>query len=215
MTARPVKRQPRGEDRQERIIAVAVRHFATYGYTRTSIARIAADAGVSDAGVLHHFGTKSGLFTAVIERRESAYTAQHLLEATSVRDLFDRIIAGAAAAAADPAFLRFRAVLSGEALLDGNPASGHLRDVLATSLEALTPIVTAGIDSGEVLPDTEPRQLVLELLALNEGIRDQAVTMPEDIPYIEVFTRALDRLYRAIAVAPAQPPAATPQPAQA
>ncbi|RLP83238.1 TetR/AcrR family transcriptional regulator [Mycetocola lacteus] len=191
--------RPSGLKRQRRIIEVAAEHFARVGYTRATVAKIAAEVGVTDAGVLHHFGSKENLFNAVVAHREDAYARHDPSAATSVRDLMDRLIAGAASSADEPALLRFRAVLSGEALLEDSPASGHLRHVLETSLATLVPIVQRGIDTGELVPDTDPQQFVLEALALNEGVRGQVVVSPEVIDYIPVFTRALNRLYASVA----------------
>ncbi len=44
-----------------RIRDAAVRRFGAEGFARTSVREIAADAGVSPALVIHHFGSKQGL----------------------------------------------------------------------------------------------------------------------------------------------------------
>lgn len=58
---------PRGdkERTQARILQAARETFARRGYDRTSIAMIAARAGVSRAAVFWHFGSKQGLFEQV------------------------------------------------------------------------------------------------------------------------------------------------------
>jgi AcrR family transcriptional regulator len=54
--------------RQETILAAAIPEFAASGYERTRIADIAAKVGVTEPVVFQNFGTKSGLFIAVLER---------------------------------------------------------------------------------------------------------------------------------------------------
>lgn len=57
---------------------VAAEHFAREGYGRTSMTRIAADAGVTRALVYHYFPGKESLLEAVLRREASV-----LLEATA------------------------------------------------------------------------------------------------------------------------------------
>jgi AcrR family transcriptional regulator len=54
--------------RRETILAAAIPQFAASGYERTRIADIAAKVGVTEPVVFQNFGTKSGLFVAVLDR---------------------------------------------------------------------------------------------------------------------------------------------------
>ena len=58
-----------GRERRERIVEAATERFSTNGYARTSLARVAQDAGVSTTGLMHHFPTKQHLLLAVAEHR--------------------------------------------------------------------------------------------------------------------------------------------------
>src|SRR5258707_12998453 len=49
----------------ERIRTAALKSFATYGTSATSLRTVASAAGVSVGLVQHHFGTKAGLVKAV------------------------------------------------------------------------------------------------------------------------------------------------------
>src|SRR4051794_39181263 len=55
-------------DRREQIVDVAVRHFAQTGLHGTSTEAIAREAGVSQPYLFRLFGTKRGLFLAVMAR---------------------------------------------------------------------------------------------------------------------------------------------------
>lgn len=61
--------RPRGRssDSRERIVSAAVDEFAREGYDGATIRSIAARAGVDPALVHHYFGSKSGLFAAIID----------------------------------------------------------------------------------------------------------------------------------------------------
>ena len=60
-------RRPGSPDTREEILDAARDAFAADGFERSSIRRIAADAGVDPALVHHYFGTKDKLFLAAVE----------------------------------------------------------------------------------------------------------------------------------------------------
>ncbi|MCU0283270.1 MAG: TetR family transcriptional regulator [Candidatus Nanopelagicales bacterium] len=65
----PRRRGPRagaGEDTREAIVAAARVEFAQHGFAGTTLRSIAARAGVDPALIHHYFGTKMGLFQAVL-----------------------------------------------------------------------------------------------------------------------------------------------------
>ncbi|MCZ9881630.1 TetR/AcrR family transcriptional regulator [Arthrobacter sp. B2a2-09] len=192
-------RQRRGDERRERILAAAVHRFAHRGYDATRIADIARDAGVTDAGLIHHFPTKLALFLTIVERREQAYGLHEIGDLDTVSDLLHWYIKAVREAAQRPDYVYFRAMLSGSGLLDGHPIAGRLAANLEGALDGLTPIFRRGIDRGEISGDEDAEQLMLELLALNEGIRAQWVALPGRIDYPAVFERAVNAMYRRIA----------------
>lgn len=197
----------RGEVRREQILNAAVRHFAARGYEAARLADIARDAGMTDAGLIHHFPTKRDLFVAVIERREEAY-APVVRGASSVAELFHAFGEAVRAAAAEPEYLRFRAMLGGAGPLTDHPATAHLALRLEQALELLLPVLQAGVETGELLPGSDPYAIALHVLALNDGLRAQWVQFPGRIDYPAVFEAGLRALYRSAAGAelPASPP---------
>src|ERR1700741_5429978 len=68
--AAPVRRgRPRDPERWQRIMEAARSHFYAHGLERASVDAIAADAGVSKMTVYSNFGSKEGLFEAVVRER--------------------------------------------------------------------------------------------------------------------------------------------------
>lgn len=66
-TARSSGRRP-GSDSSSKHILVTARHcFAETGFNGTSLRTVALKAGVDPSTVIHFFGTKEGLFTAVVQ----------------------------------------------------------------------------------------------------------------------------------------------------
>ena len=62
-----VRAPERQRARQQRIVAVAMEHFATRGYEAARIDEIAREAGVSKGAVFGYFETKAGLFLAAYQ----------------------------------------------------------------------------------------------------------------------------------------------------
>lgn len=72
------------EQRREQILKAAVHVFARKGLTDTSIAEIAATAGISHGLIYRHFASKEEVFAAVVE--QSLGYAQQLARFTLERD---------------------------------------------------------------------------------------------------------------------------------
>ena len=68
-------RRPGATDTREQIAAAAQSLFAELGYERTTFRRIAADAGVDPALVVHFYGSKEDLFRKVMELPEAVSDA--------------------------------------------------------------------------------------------------------------------------------------------
>jgi TetR/AcrR family transcriptional repressor of mexJK operon len=65
----PRRGRPRDPKRWQRIMEAARSHFNAHGFERTSVDAIAVDAGVSKMTIYSHFGSKEGLFEAVVRDR--------------------------------------------------------------------------------------------------------------------------------------------------
>lgn len=59
---------PNQVDRRAAILDQAERHFADHGYKGAVLADIARSCGLGNAGLIHHFASKSALYRAVLER---------------------------------------------------------------------------------------------------------------------------------------------------
>src|SRR5579875_2637415 len=71
---RPARAAGRQRAKRERIIAVAMEHFASRGYEGTRADEIAAAAGVSKGAVFGYFGGKAGLFLAAYQAATRSFS---------------------------------------------------------------------------------------------------------------------------------------------
>ena len=53
---------------KEKILDASFEVFVRHGYTKTSTAMLAEEAGISKALIFHHFGSKKKLYISVLER---------------------------------------------------------------------------------------------------------------------------------------------------
>jgi len=73
---RAARRAPgRQRARQQRILAVAMEHFATRGYEAARVEEIASEAGVAKGAVFGYFETKAGLFLAAYQAAARSFPA--------------------------------------------------------------------------------------------------------------------------------------------
>ena len=63
---------------RERILDTAERHFATYGFSGTSLRALTEEAEVNLAAVNYHFGSKEALYEQVFVRRVAPMNARVL-----------------------------------------------------------------------------------------------------------------------------------------
>lgn len=115
----PAMGTPRGQQAKTDIIRAAMELFGEVGFHGASLRDIAARAGMSHPGMLHHFPTKTALLQAVLERRdhEDATVVQaerdtgrtrlqamiHLMERNSERRPIIELFTALAAEATSPA----------------------------------------------------------------------------------------------------------------
>ena len=84
------KRRQHAKATRDRVVEAAERRFARFGYTGTTVATVAADAGVSAETVYKAFGGKAGIVRALYERGLAGIgpvPAPERLDARSARHL--------------------------------------------------------------------------------------------------------------------------------
>jgi len=89
-----------GPETRQRILAVALGLFSQQGFHRTSIRRIAREAGLSDAALYYHFASKREILEALYEER-GFVAAMQLLERLEARVPLRQQLVRTAMASAD------------------------------------------------------------------------------------------------------------------
>ncbi|BAX94400.1 TetR/AcrR family transcriptional regulator [Mycobacterium shigaense] len=181
----------KGEDRKQRILEVAQRLLARNGWRATTLAQIAGEAGVTPAGLLHHFESKEQLLHAVLDARDLDDEAH----ADRGGDLLSQISQVAERFNRAPELLSTFTVLLVESILPDAP----LHDRMLARQQAATEIVAAAIRRGQTdgayRADIDPAVKAVEILAFIHGMETLWLLDPS-IPLTEVFKQYAETLAR-------------------
>ena len=170
---------------REQLLDAAERVFRDHGVTRTSLAEIAAEAGVTRGAVYWHFRDKADLFTAMCERATSPLDA--LVE--QARDSNEASPLATLRALCVDTLLhlggddRARAVL--EIVFHKSELSGDLATVAERhdrdcrhARVCVADVVRRAIEVGELPPDTDAHLAVHAIYAYITGIMHEWTAEP-------------------------------------
>ncbi|PXW27717.1 UNVERIFIED_CONTAM: TetR family transcriptional regulator [Williamsia faeni] len=172
----------KGEERKRQILDVAQRLLTRNGWRNTTLSQIASEAGVTSAGLLHHFESKAQLLHAVLEMRD-ADDDQH---ADRQGDLLEGIVKVAERFERSPELVGTFAVLQMENLEPDAP----LHDRLLARYHASIDTVAAGIRRGQVdgryRSDFDADLKAVEIVAFLNGM-ETSWLLDQSIPLTDVF----------------------------
>jgi AcrR family transcriptional regulator len=198
----------KGEDRKQRILAVAERLLARYGWRNTSLAQIAKEAGVSAAGLLHHFESKEQLLNAVLDARDADddshadRSGDLVTEICRVAERFDRA----------PELVGTFTVLLIENIAPDAPLHDRLLSRQHAAVGIVTDIIRSGQTAGRYRTDFDPAIKAIEILAFINGM-ETAWLLDPSIPLNDVFKGYAEMVARDFApqaTVPAGTAASTP-----
>jgi TetR/AcrR family transcriptional regulator len=168
MSMTEVKARPRdAEVTRETLLEVATKLFVAQGYEGTSVQQIAEAAGVAKATPSYFFGSKEGIWKAVLDAQNKAAmevapkALARLQGGGSKEQLVEALVDSYLEFLEDHADF-FRLIQWSE--LQHNPAINELPshwEAIAKALEAVTAVLLKGKKKGE-----DPRQTVMSVIAL-------------------------------------------------
>jgi AcrR family transcriptional regulator len=181
----------KGEDRRQRILEVAQRLLTRNGWRATTLGQIAREAGVSPAGLLHHFESKEQLLHAVLEARDTYDDANADTGGDVVEEL-ERIPARFRRA---PELIGTFVVLLIENLDPDAPLHDRLLDRYQRAIDIVAEGIRRGQRSGEYRTDIDPVVKAVEIVAFVNGMETSWLLDPS-IPVADVFKEYASSLAR-------------------
>jgi AcrR family transcriptional regulator len=175
-TARLTRREKQ-EQTRSRILDGALGVFRSRGYARGTIEDVAELAGCTRGTVYLHFGSKEGLFVAVVELhledQVAAFRAR-LDAARNEQELFDLLLSTVAPVSQRSTLLLDWAVMVGD-LQDGDPdLLRRAQQVQVRVDDELGALVQRLCDARTVRPAQSPARLARLLLSLGNGLTARA-----------------------------------------
>jgi TetR/AcrR family acrAB operon transcriptional repressor len=192
------------ENRPERILNAAANLIVRYGYDRTTIADIAAEAGIAKGAVYLHWSSKDALFDALL-KREMIRLMDDLLarvEADPVGGTLPRMYRHSLQALqANPLML---ALYTRDSRVLGNYMHGQDANRYSERFSFGKTFIEFLQSAGLVRADMPPAGLAYLLSVISLGYTQIETIIPADqAPPVEEFSRALELLMESGAALPA------------
>jgi AcrR family transcriptional regulator len=198
----------KGEDRRQHILDVALRLMTRGGGRATTLGQVAREAGMSTAGLLHHFPSKEQLLHAVLDARDAQDEARSDFDGDldaqlrGVRRRFDRSPAGGTDDAprggtefppGDNHLVGVFVVLLCESLDTGAPLHERFLGRYRSALRMLAGAIRRGQQSGRFRAEVDADVKAREIVAFLYGIEATWLLDPQ-VPVAQMlagYTRTL------------------------
>jgi AcrR family transcriptional regulator len=183
------------------IVDAAIELFGSRGFKGTTIAAIAERVGLTDAGVLHHFPTKSVLIEAALERGL-------LLQTTRMRELlepggleaFRRMRVWGSIVEESPELTSLQIVMSTEGIASDSPVRDYVQQRYENLHDLIVGLIRQGVDRGEIRPDVDADWEASALVAYLDGIRLQLFYSGNRLSLEAAVQRYFDLLVERLAI---------------
>jgi AcrR family transcriptional regulator len=184
----------KGEDRRQRILTAAQRLLTRNGSRGTTLGQIAREAGVSPAGLLHHFESKEQLLHAVLDARDADdlaaadFRADPIEQLEKVADRYQRA----------PELIGMFTVLLTENLNPDAPLHERFLSRYRLSVEIIASGIRRGQRAGKYRSDVDAAVKAAEIVAFLTGMETSWLLDPS-LPLSEVFHEYTSSLARQLA----------------
>jgi AcrR family transcriptional regulator len=174
----------KGEARREEIVQVALEVFARSGYRGTSLREVAELTGLTQAGLLHHFGSRENLLVEILRRREELGRESNPASGTA---------AGLATALRQnvrtPGLVELHSVLVTQAGDPAHPAHEHFTSRYERMRGRIAADLARRVAEGSIDSRVDPQKLATILVALADGLQvqwmlDDSIDMAEHYEHL-------------------------------
>ncbi len=172
-------KKTKGQRTKERIVRIAADLFSEQGFNGTSIRDIAAKAGLSHVGVIHHFPTKDDLLVSVLVFRDALLESELNRFSHLGRDqIFTWMLSILEANVRRPESVHLLVRLNAEATQEDHPAREYLVQRYSRLVEALTRHIGAQFEINPPTYAITAEDAARRTIALLDGLQTQWLLMP-------------------------------------
>jgi AcrR family transcriptional regulator len=176
------------------ILEAALAVFARGGFRSGSLREIAEAVGMSEAGLLHHFPSKSALLAEVLELRDEHSLELVPIDGPEPLETLRGLVKLARYNASVPGVVELYCTLSAEATTPGHPAHAYFVGRYGTTVENLTSSFERCAERGLLHEGVRPASAARATIALMDGLQVQwlldrdSVDMAEEL---EAYLRSV------------------------
>lgn len=191
-----------GRAKRAEILDAATRLFATAGYHKVPISQIAADVGLSESGLLHHFRSKKHLLLGVAERRleqtASWWGSQRHDGEDDPLYVFRNMVESTRELVREPGLIELFVLISAEAADSSTPANQLYATWYEKAVRETAQVLAAGVERGHLLADINVRGYAREIIAVSDGLQLQWVLTGGELDLVAAIRDYSQRLARAL-----------------
>jgi AcrR family transcriptional regulator len=160
-------------ERRAEILDAALHVFGDSGFLAGSLRDVADRAGMSQAGLLHHFGSKAELLSAVLEHRDEVNRSFFNLRSSDALSFLRGLVQLSEHNAQHPGIVALYIQVSAEAIAPDHPAHVYFRDRFVRIRTRIVEALADAESQGLLVPGTDREVLAAEVLALSDGLQLQ------------------------------------------
>ena len=207
-TAPTGTRKPRGEyakskETRTAILDAALEVFAQSGYRAGSLREVAERVGMSEAGLLHHFRSKSALLMALLEHRDELSRERVDFDIPDGVEALRALAELARFNAAQPGIVELYCTLSAEATSPAHPAHDYFVNRYMSVRASVTGSFERAAAAGRLVDGVDPGRAAVATIALMDGLQVQWLLEPSSTDMAEALHevfRSLIRGYDLVAI---------------
>jgi AcrR family transcriptional regulator len=180
-------------DRREAVLRAAMSVFGQRGYNKGGLIEVAEQAGMTHAGVLHHFGSKEALLVAMLQYRDGEEAAGVPGRAQTEGPAFlGHILDTVTENTGRPGVVQTYTVLAAESVTEGHPAQDYFRDRITVLRDKIADVLAEV--TGRDAHEDDVRDDASALIALMDGLQVQWLLDPDAVDMPRIVAKAMDEI---------------------
>ena len=159
--------------RRDSIIRAALEIFGEFGFNGSSLKQVADAVGISEAGVLHHFGSKSNLLTEVLRSRDAQSEFFVPMSGESGIEFVSGWLNLVEYNVSHPGHVELFTTLAAEATSPSHPAHQYFLERYEMVFGVTRAYFEMMQTANQLIDGVNPADLAVTLIALSDGLQLQ------------------------------------------